>query len=167
MSDSDVCATYLRLRDTGYRTIILDPNIATVVMGAGNESLKERFIMKEDAQGKRIEDGTISMMTRLVMADYAKLGFTNNVGIYYAYALPSETLKSLMKKIGETDEVTFRTRLAMLRFLPGKMSSSYYGIVGQLFFQRFGTYEGMQDVGRIFGAELDQNARKVVNTALR
>lgn len=42
-SDSNVCNSYLRLKDKGYKYITIDPNIGTVVMGEGNESLFDRF----------------------------------------------------------------------------------------------------------------------------
>jgi hypothetical protein len=167
MSDGDVCASYLRLRDTGYRTIVIDPNIATVVLGEGNQSLKERFIMKEDDQGNRIDDGVISMIARMVMADYMELLSTNNIGLYYAYALSTDDLAPHMEALGEDDEVTFRTRMAMARFLPQEMLQSYFGVIGQIFYSRFGTYDGMVDMGRIYGEELDMDARAVVSTALQ
>ncbi|USN56432.1 MAG: hypothetical protein H6766_05240 [Candidatus Peribacteria bacterium] len=122
--------------------------------------------MKEDAQGNRIDDGVMSMMARMVMADYAEILSTNNIGLYYAYALSSDELAPYMTQIGESDEITFRTRLAMARFLPQEMLQQYFDVISSIFYGRFGSFDGMVDMGRIYGEDLGNPAWAVVTTAL-
>lgn len=79
MSDGDMCASYLRLKDKKTKYIVLDPNIATVVMGEGNKSLFYRFFMQQDANGNIIDDGVMSIITRMIMNGYMNLDYTNNL----------------------------------------------------------------------------------------
>jgi hypothetical protein len=159
MSDGDVCASYLRLKDSNQRYVIIDPNIATVVLGEGNATLKERFIMKEDASWERIADGVMSMFAKMGMAGYARVASTNNLAIKYAYNLPSETITSLMESVGETDEVAFRTNLATARFLSDDTKrGQYINIVWSIFSQTFATIDGLEDMSDVFGQSIDTAA---------
>ena len=65
-SDGNLCKSYQRLRDNNLKYLVIDPNIGTVVMGEGNESLFNRFFAKRDAvSGKIIDDGAISDLVKL------------------------------------------------------------------------------------------------------
>lgn len=50
-SDNNVCNTYLRLADQKKKYIVIDPNIASIVQGAANSTLLDRFLGVIDTQG--------------------------------------------------------------------------------------------------------------------
>ena len=79
-SDGNMCKSYQRLRDNNLKYLVIDPNIGTVVMGEGNESLFNRFFAKRDpVSGKIQEDGAISNLVKLRKAGYISLFSTNNL----------------------------------------------------------------------------------------
>lgn len=43
-SDNNVCNTYLRLSNQKTKYIVIDPNIASIVMGGSNSTLLDRFL---------------------------------------------------------------------------------------------------------------------------
>lgn len=92
-SDGNMCKSYQRLVDSNLKYLVVDPNIGTVVMGEGNESLFNRFFAKRDAvSGKIIEDGAITQLVRLRRAGYINLFSTNNLGAKYAFSLSDQDL---------------------------------------------------------------------------
>jgi len=65
-SDGNLCKSYQRLQGSNLKYLVIDPNIGTVVMGEGNESLFNRFFAKRDpVTGKIQEDGAISSLVKL------------------------------------------------------------------------------------------------------
>jgi hypothetical protein len=78
-SDEDVCASYLRLTDKNLKYIVIDPNIATVVMGQGNSSLFHRFLVKTDTSGKRLNNGVMAQLAEMHMAGYVELVHSSNL----------------------------------------------------------------------------------------
>ncbi|MEI7557642.1 MAG: hypothetical protein WCJ45_02070 [bacterium] len=93
MSDGNLCKSYQRLQESNLKYLVIDPNIGTVVMGEGNESLFNRFFAKRDAvSGKIQEDGAISSLVKLRKAGYIKLFSTNNLGAKYAFELTDQDL---------------------------------------------------------------------------
>lgn len=79
-SDGSLCKTYRRLKENNLKYFVIDPNIGTVVMGEGNESLFNRFFAKRDpVTGKIQEDGAISDLVKLRKSGYVKLFNTNNL----------------------------------------------------------------------------------------
>ena len=82
-SDQNLCKSYLRLKDQKLKYMVIDPNIASIVMGGGNSSLMERFFAKMDPSGKIVTDGTFSTIGKLINAGYLKLYNTNNLGAKY------------------------------------------------------------------------------------
>jgi len=79
-SDGNMCKSYQRLRNNNLKYLVIDPNIGTVVMGEGNESLFNRFFAKRDpVTGKIQDDGAISNLVKLRKAGYINLFSTNNL----------------------------------------------------------------------------------------
>jgi len=79
-SDGDSCKSAQRLKNANIKYLVIDPNIGTVVMGPGNESLFNRFFAKRDpVTGKIQDDGAISDLVKLWKAGYVKLFSTNNL----------------------------------------------------------------------------------------
>ena len=79
-SDGDLCKSYQRLKNNNLQYLVIDPNIGTVVMGEGNETLFNRFFAKRDAVSGKIEDdGAISSLVKLRKSGYISLFSTNNL----------------------------------------------------------------------------------------
>lgn len=94
VSDNDPCNTYLRLVDQKTKYIVIDPNIASVVMGEANSSLFDKFFGKIVTGEERINEyGSMTMLMRLVQDGYMDLAMTNLINVKYASMLSSEELK--------------------------------------------------------------------------
>ncbi|USN54729.1 MAG: hypothetical protein H6765_09660 [Candidatus Peribacteria bacterium] len=79
-SDEDSCNTYLRLKDQHIKYIVIDPNIGTVVQGAGNQTLFDRFFAKVDNTNDTILDhGVFTMLAKLYDDGYLKYVSSNNL----------------------------------------------------------------------------------------
>lgn len=95
-SDNDPCKSYLRLKDKKIKYIVIDPNIGTVVQGAGNNSLFDRFFGKIDTiNNKIIDDGAFTMLAKLAQKGYVRHVTSNNVGAKYAFSMPDSTFVGL------------------------------------------------------------------------
>lgn len=118
VSDNDLCNTYLRLKDAEKKYIVIDPNIASVVMGDANSSLLDRIFGKLSTGGNKVEDyGSITMITDLVRDGYMSLAATNIISAKYAFELSEEELRNAYPNASEDDTV-LRAKLATLRFWP-------------------------------------------------
>ena len=79
-SDNDSCKTTKRLQNAHIKYLVVDPNIGTVGMGEGNESLFQRFFAKLDPVSGKIEkQGAISMLIKMKDDGFLKLLNTNNL----------------------------------------------------------------------------------------
>lgn len=154
MSDGDMCASYLRLKGKKTKYIVLDPNIATVVMGEGNKSLFYRFFMQQDANGAIIDDGVMSMMTRMIMNGYMKLDYSNNLGVKYAYKLDSTSLQNIMSQVWVSDEIAARTMLGWARFFRDKADQLGWVILS-IFAQRVPNGQAVEDLADVYGKIVD------------
>ena len=69
-SDENTCKMYQRLRSENLKYLVIDPNIATVVMWEGNESLFHRFFAKIDSiNGKIVPDYSDSQKFAEIIVD--------------------------------------------------------------------------------------------------
>ena len=79
-SDGDLCKSYRRLKADKTKYLIIDPNIGTVGMGEGNETLFHRFFAKLNAiDGSIEEDGTLTSLVKMYQLGYLRLVSTNNL----------------------------------------------------------------------------------------
>ncbi len=161
MSDEDVCASYLRLKERRFEYIVLDPNIATVVMGQWNSSLFHRFLLKSDTQWKRQSNGVMAQIAEMVMAGYMKLEHSSNLWITYAYNLSSQEIATHMKAVWEADEVTFRTKLSSARFFRAD-ASKYQNVIANVFIERLQNGAAIQDIADMFWKIIDESTVKTV-----
>jgi histidinol phosphatase-like enzyme len=122
--------------------------------------------MKTDADTNRIQDGVISMLARMVMMEYVMLASTNNLGIRYAYTLSSDEIAPYMQELEETDEVAFRARLALTRYLPGDDLQTYYAIISRIMSSRIATTDGLQDVASIFGQHMPAESAALIQSLI-
>lgn len=123
-SDGDQCKSYLRLQDKKLKYLIIDPNIASIIMWWGNSSLMDRFFAKIDSQtNKVIQDGTFTMLSKLVSNWYIKLYYTNMLPTKYAYIL-SDADFSKYFGITDKDQIAItRAKLATIRFWPNEANN--------------------------------------------
>jgi hypothetical protein len=85
MSDNDSCKTSKRLQARNIKYLVIDPNIGTVGMGEGNETLLHRFFAKLNPVTDKIEEHwVISMLIKMNQEWFLKLINTNNLWTKYA-----------------------------------------------------------------------------------
>jgi len=134
-SDGDTCLSYLRFKDEGWKHIVIDPNILSVVMGEGNESLMHRFFARRSAvDGSIEEDGEMTMLVKMRYDDYLRFFNSNNLGAKYAFTLDDATLVNAFGEMSRDELVYLRAKLAVARFFPD--AQQLIGFIGDLFAQR-------------------------------
>ena len=118
LSDNDPCNTYLRLRDQQIKYLVIDPNIASVVMGDANSALLDRTFGKLNASKTELEEhGSMTMIAQMINEGYMSLATTNIISSKYAFILSPAELKSAYPSLNEED-VVLRAKLSTLRFWP-------------------------------------------------
>jgi len=161
-SDGNMCKSYQRIKKANIKYLVIDPNIWTVVMGEGNESLFNRFFAKKDPVTWKIqEDGAISMLVKLRNAGFINLFSTNNLGAKYAFSLDDATL---ITKFGNmsTDELVFlRAKLAIARFFPD--AQDLVNFIAETFTNRVSNGKAVGDIADVYGKIIDE--AKVYTTA--
>lgn len=119
-SDNDPCKSIKRLQNNNIKYLVVDPNIGTVGMGEGNESLFQRFFAKLDpVTGKIQENGAISMLVKMTQNGYLKLFSTNNLGTKYAFTLDDNAIRAgFGANLSGDDLIYTRAKLAIARYFP-------------------------------------------------
>jgi hypothetical protein len=154
-SDGNTCKSYLRFKDSGWKYIVIDPNILSVVMGEGNESLMHRFFARRDPVTGRIqEDGEMTMLVRMRYDGYLDLFSTNNLWAKYAFLLSDEVLTQAFGLTSRDDLVFMRAKMGVARFFPD--AQEIIGFIGNTFVQRIGNGQGVWDVADVFGKIVDE-----------
>ena len=163
-SDEDLCKTYLRLQEKHIKYLVIDPNIGTVVMGGGNETLFDRFFAKTSAVDGSIEqDGSITALVKMYQAGYLDLFSTNNLAAKYAFTLPDSVLeKYVAGGSGMTADqiVLLRSKLVALRFFPN--SDQFIQLVGSALVDRMKTADALGDLADVMGVTIDESKLKNV-----
>ncbi len=158
-SDGNMCKMYHRLRSQHIKYLVIDPNIATVVMGEGNESLFHRFFGKVDgASGKIQEYGAITYLVRLWKSGYLTLFSTNNLWAKYAFVLPDETLKKAFGITSDDDILLTKAKLSVARFFPD--AQKYIQFIADTFVQRIQTQDALGDIADVFGKPIREDVLK-------
>jgi len=154
-SDGNMCKSYQRLRDNNIKYLVIDPNIWTVVMGEGNESLFNRFFAKRDpVTGKIQEDWAISNLVKLRKAWYINLFSTNNLWAKYAFSLDDATLEAKFGAMSEDDLVFLRAKLSVARFFPD--AQNLLNFIGETFASRIGNGQVIGDIADVYGKSVDE-----------
>ena len=124
-SDQNVENTYKRFKAYNLKDIVIDPNIASVVMGTWNISLWYRYFGKVDKNGNLTEKWVLPMFVDLASKGYLDYGFTNNLGIKYALIYSDEELSKILW-INDLNKVRkIRYELTALKFLPRDIGFVY------------------------------------------
>lgn len=144
-SDNNVCNTYLRLKDKKKKFLIIDPNIASVVMGEWNKTLFDRFFAVLSEDGKTIyQHGTLTMLQSLVQQWYLKLLSTNNLVAKYSYILPDNQLANALQVPVGPQLLIERSKMSAARFFPNP--EKYANAALQVFASRISTFEAISDI---------------------
>lgn len=100
------------MQKENWKYLVIDPNILSVVMGEGNESLMHRFFARRDPVTGRIqEDGEMTMLVRMWYDGYIDLFSTNNLGAKYAFLLSDEDLMEAFDVSSRDDLVFLRAKM--------------------------------------------------------
>lgn len=154
-SDNNLCKSYQRLHNNNIKYLVIDPNIGTVVMGEGNESLFNRFFAKRDAvSGKLLEHGAITRLVQLWKAGYINLFSTNNLGAKYAFTLSDEVLQGSFGITSPDDILLIRAKLAIARFFPE--AQQLITFIADIFGQRIMNGQAVADIADIYGKDIDE-----------
>lgn len=154
-SDGNTCKSYLRFQEDGWKYIVIDPNILSVVMGEWNESLMYRFFAKRNPVTGRIdEDGEMTMLVKMWYDGYLDLFSTNNLWAKYAFLLGDDVLSEAFWLTNRDDLVFMRAKMWVARFFPD--AQQIIGFIGNTFVQRIGNGQAVWDVADVFGKIIDE-----------
>ena len=154
-SDGNMCKSYQRLRNSNLKYLVIDPNIGTVVMGEGNESLFNRFFAKKDPVTWKIqEDGAISNLVKLRKAWYISLFSTNNLWAKYAFSLDDAVLKAKFGNMSEDELIFLRAKLSIARFFPD--AQELLNFIWEVFTSRINNGLVIGDIADVYGKTIDE-----------
>lgn len=155
LSDRDVCKSYLRLKNEKFRYLIIDPNIISIVMWWWNSTLIDRFFAKMDpTNGKLIEDGTMSMIGKLVNQWYVSMYYSNNLWAKYAYELDKNNLIQIFWVTSDSDISIARARLATAKYRWN--SQQLIELIWQIFTSRISNGKALWDLADMYGKIVDE-----------
>ena len=155
-SDWNLCKTYRRLKNDKTRYIIIDPNIWTVTMWEGNETLFYRFFGKLNNSQTQIEiDWTITTLIRLAQNGYLKLLSTNNIWAKYAFTLTDNEIKQFFGQ-NLTDEwiILTRAKMSVLQYFNDR--NNLFWSIANVFLSRINdSSKCIEDIASIYWADID------------
>lgn len=164
-SDWDLCKTYRRLKNDNTRYLIIDPNIGTVTMWEGNESLFYRFFAKLADNNTKIDtDWTITTLIRLSQAGYLDLLSTNNMWAKYAFTLKDDEIKQYFWELTNDELILARSKMAVLQYFDE--ANELFWIICNIFLNRImnDPQKWIEDIADIYGMEVD--SWKVTSVAI-
>lgn len=154
-SDGNTCKSYLRFQRDGWKYLVIDPNILSVVMWEGNESLMYRFFAKRNpVTGKIDEDGEMTMLVRMRYDGYLSLFSTNNLWAKYAFLLSDQELSDAFGLTEKDDLVFLRAKMWVARFFPE--AQQIINFVWNTFVQRIWNGQAIGDIADVFGKTIDE-----------
>ncbi|HMT00724.1 MAG TPA: hypothetical protein PKC14_00200 [Candidatus Absconditabacterales bacterium] len=154
-SDNNTCKTYLRLKDQNLKYLVIDPNIGTVVMGGGNETLFNRFFAKINPVTSRIEDnGAMTILVKLVQDGYIELFSTNNIGAKYAFSLSDDEFASFFPGLSPDETVLVRAQMSVARFFA--QSQDLVNRIASIFSYRMQDGKAIGDIADVYGKVIDE-----------
>ncbi|MDR2541769.1 MAG: hypothetical protein LBD11_08800 [Candidatus Peribacteria bacterium] len=164
-SDGNLCKTYHRLKNDHIKYLVIDPNIGTVGMGEGNETLFHRFFAKlNPVNGKVEQDGTLTTLVKMAQLGYLKLISTNNVGAYYAFNLNDADISVAFGVTTPEEIVLTRAKLIGIRYFPEE-SNTLFNQIANVFLQRIMAGVGFEEIASVYGLEID--TQKVARVAVQ
>jgi len=170
-SDNNLCKSRLRLEEKNIKYIVIDPNILTVVMWWWNNTLKDRMFAKIDSANWQIKnDGTMTILAKMVQAWYGRLMYSNSLLATYAFDLTDQQLQealSARRSSNPSDQVALtlapleqdmsllRAYMSLARFFP-EYFGSFMQLSAQIFEQRLiSSIDAIQDISWVFWRTVD------------
>jgi len=161
-SDWDVCKMYQRLRNANIKYLVIDPNIASIVMWEWNKSLFYRFFAKENDNWKIIEKWALMMLSELIDQWYAKLLYSNNLWATYWFTLSDTDLQSVFGEMSKDDLVYLRAQLAAARYMDN--ANDLINWIWYIFNDRVWNWWAIQDLADVYWKQIELwNLIKAVN----
>lgn len=169
MSDFDMCKLYHRLAEENIRYLVIDPNILSVMMGEGNDSLKDRMFGKINEATKMIaQDGVMTMIAKMTSQGYLDLEMSNNLLAIYAFtyddaefiktiseAMISPQSKEYLLTRATKDMPQLRAKMALSRFFPEVYRPSVE-LAQYLLQKRAQNGKVVNDIAWIFGKVIEK-----------
>ncbi|MCX6822574.1 MAG: hypothetical protein NTX91_01065 [candidate division SR1 bacterium] len=163
-SDDNSCKSYQRLQESHIKYMVIDPNIGTVGMGEGNESLFNRFFAKVDPVTNKItEQGAISRLVQLRKDGYISLFSTNNLGAKYAFTMSDQALETAFGPMDADALLLLRAKITIARFFPNE-SQKLIEFIANTFTQRLNNGDAIGDIADVYGKTIDES--KVMQAAV-
>lgn len=159
-SDQNMCKMYNRLKKSNIKYLVIDPNIASIVMGEWNKSLFYRFFAKINNDWKILERGSLMMLSQLIDDWFAKLLYSNNLWAKYWFTLSDEELKSIFGEMDKDQLVYLRAQLAAARYMDN--SNDLVMWISNIFYQRILNWDAISDIADVYWKQVNQN--KIINT---
>lgn len=155
-SDWDSCKASKRLALDNIKYLVVDPNIGTVGMWEGNESLFQRFFAKLDPVTWKIQTHwAISMLVKLNQDWYIKLFNTNNLGAKYAFTLDDNAIIAGFGSWMTAEDLIFtRSKLAIARYFPD--ANQYINFIATTLSSRLENGLAIWDIADIYGKTIDE-----------
>lgn len=152
-SDWDVCKMYQRLRKWNIKYLVIDPNVASIVMWDWNKSLFYRFFAKTNDSWKIIEKWALMMLSELIDQWYAKLLYSNNLWATYWFTLSDADLKSVYGEMDKDSLIYLRAQLAALRYMDN--ANELYQWVSNIFVSRIFDWNAIQDIADVYWKNIE------------
>lgn len=162
MSDNSVCNTYRRLQDKKVKYMVIDPNIASIVMWGWNNTLFNRFFWVS-SDNTLSQYGTLTMLQALAQQGYVHLFMTNNLVTKYSFIIPDAQLQTVLWVSTWGNMILERAKMSAARYFP--RAQEYANAAMQLFVQRIRTFDAIGDLADVLGKDID--SAKVTDLAKR
>ena len=163
-SDWDTCKMYQRLKNAKIKYLVIDPNIASIVMWDWNKSLFYRFFAKTNNNWKIVEKWALMMLSELIDQWYAKLLYSNNLWATYWFTLSDEDLQSVFGSVfwqmNKEELIYLRAQLAAARYMDN--ANDLINWIWDIFNSRLINWDVIQDVADVYGKQIE--LWKVINT---
>ena len=159
-SDWDTCKMYQRLKNANIKYLVIDPNIASIVMWDWNKSLFYRFFAKTNDSWKIIEKWALMMLSELIDQWYAKLLYSNNLWATYWFTLSDNDLMSIFGQMDHEDLIYLRAQLAAARYMDN--ANELFNWIWYIFNNRVWNWDVIQDIADVYWKQIE--LWKVINT---
>lgn len=153
-SDNNVCNTYKRLVDKDTKYLVIDPNIASVVMDEQNSTLMDRFFAVVDSNGNLLQHWALSMLQALVQDWYMEMYSTNNIVTKYAFIIPDEQLAAALSVPVGDRLLLERARMSAPRYFP--KIEAYANVAAAILSERVQTFDAISDIADILWKEINE-----------
>ena len=152
-SDWDPCKLYQRLKNKNIKYLVIDPNVASIVVWEWNESLFHKFFAKVSDDGKILEKWGLVMISELIDQWYAKLLYSNNLWATYWFTLSDEELKSIFGEMDKEKLVYLRAQLSAARYMDN--ANDLINNIATIFYNRFLNWEAIQDIADVYWKQIE------------